>query len=324
MSKSNVNKKVLLLQGGMGAERNVSLVTGKGFEQALIELGCEYQVIDCKEDLLEKITAAKKDFAPDVALLALHGKYAEDGIVQSICEYIKLPYTGAGVMGSALCMDKIFSKQVLIFNDIPTPAYQVVEKKQLSKFESVNFNLSSVAPKLNFPIVVKPSREGSSVGVSIVKTQNEFKAALYLAAQFDNYILIETFIDGMELTVPLLDGKVLTPIEIVPKSNFYDYANKYTAGNTEYFLPARIDQKNLESIKLLAVKAFEACRLRCYGRVDFRVDTKGNPFVIELNTLPGCTPTSLLPKAAKDSGISFNQLIAILIDSATLDYAGVK
>lgn len=307
-------KRVVLLQGGLGAERDVSLVTGKGFEQALIELGYPYTVIDCKEDFLEKIVEAKKNFRADVALLALHGKYAEDGIVQGICEYIRLPYTGCGVLSSALCMDKVYTKKILINHQIPTPDYQVVEKENINQFKLT----------LDYPIVVKPSREGSSVGVSIVKTVQDLAAALSLAAQYDRYILVEKYIPGMELTVSILNGRVLTPIEIVPKVHFYDYKNKYTAGNTDYYLPARLDKAALDKAKTYALQAFECCRMRTYGRVDFRVDPTGQPFVMEINTLPGCTPTSLLPKAAKDCGISFGELIETLVENATLDYAGVK
>lgn len=309
-----MKKRVVLLKGGLGAERDVSLVTAIGFEKALNELGYPYEVIDCREDLLEKLTKAKNNFKAEVALIALHGKYAEDGIVQSICEYIKLPYSGSGVMASALCMDKIFSKQVLINHDVPTPDYQTLEAKDCKKFKL----------EIELPVVVKPSREGSSVGISIVKELKDLASALELASQYDNYLLVEKFIAGMELTVPILDGKILTPIEIVPKVDFYDYKNKYTAGRTDYYLPARLDEKSLNKAKDYALKAFQVCRLRCYGRIDFRVDTRGNPYIMEINTLPGCTPTSLLPKSAHDCGISFNQLIEILIERADLDYMGVK
>lgn len=307
-------KRVVLLQGGLGAERDVSLVTGQGFQKSLQELGYPFQVVDCREDLLERISLAKHVFKADVALIALHGKYAEDGIVQSICEYMRLPYTGSGVMASALCMDKVFTKEILVNHGIPTPDYQVVQKKDLNSFEL----------QVDLPVVVKPSREGSSVGVSIVKEKKKLKAAMELASQYDSYILIEKYIAGMELTVPILDNRVLTPIEIVPKVDFYDYKNKYTAGCTDYYLPARLRPEDLEVAKGYALKAFHVCRLRCYGRVDFRVDESGKPYIMEINTLPGCTPTSLFPKAAKDCGVSFNQLIEILIQGADLDYAGVR
>jgi len=307
------NKKVVLLQGGLSAEREVSLSTGKGFAQALVELGYPFEVIDCKEDLLTQITKAKANGA-QVALLALHGKYAEDGIVQSICEYIKLPYSGSGVMASALCMDKIFTKEVLVNHNIPTAEHQLLTKDQIP-----NFKL-----KIQGSVVVKPSREGSSVGVTILHDTKNIRQALDEAAVHDTYILVEKFIAGMEVTVPILDGKVLTPIEIVPKVDFYDYKNKYTAGRTDYYLPARVSEKTLQLINQYALQAFEACRLRCYGRIDFRVDSEGNPYVLEINTLPGCTPTSLLPKSAAHSGIPFNQLVEILVERATLDYLGVK
>ena len=310
----NNKKRVALLMGGMGAEREVSLVTGKGFAQALVELGHPHITIDCREDFLQQITEAKNNFKADVALLALHGKYAEDGIVQGICEYIKLPYTGAGVMASALCMDKVYTKEILVNHQIPTPDYQVVQKNQLADFKLT----------LSLPVVVKPSREGSSVGVSIVKESKELEPALKLAASYDQYILIEKYIPGMELTISILGDQILTPIEIVPKVDFYDYKNKYTAGRTEYIMPARLKPAELENAKQIALKTFQVCRVRTYGRVDFRVDPNGQPYVMEVNTLPGCTPTSLLPKAARDCGISFNQLIDTLISSATLDYAGVK
>ncbi len=306
-------KKVVLIQGGLGAEREVSLSTGKGFAQALVELGYPHTTIDCKEDFLDQISAAKKQGA-EVALLALHGKYAEDGIVQGICEYIKLPYSGSGVFASALCMDKIATKEVLINHGIPTAKYEVVKKIDLAKFKK----------KIAVPLVVKPSREGSSVGVTIVKNDKEMKAALEHAAQYDTNILIEEFIDGMECTVPVLDERVLTPIEIVPKVDFYDYKNKYTAGNTEYIMPPRLDGRVIKQIQDYSLKAFHACRLRNYGRIDFRVDKANRPYVLEINTLPGCTPTSLLPKAARHENINFNKLVEILVERATLDYVGVK
>lgn len=306
-------KKVVLLQGGLGAEREVSLSTGKGFAQALTELGYPFETIDCKEDFLEQITKAKKAGA-EVALLALHGKFAEDGIVQGICEYIKLPYSGSGVFASALCMDKIATKEVLINHQIATAKYEVVRKNEIRGYKS----------KIKVPLVVKPSREGSSVGVTIVKDEKDFAPALEEAAKYDHNILIEEFIEGMELTIPILDGKVLTPIEIVPKVDFYDYKNKYTAGRTEYIMPPRIDDKTLKDAQAAALKAFEVCRLRNYGRVDFRLDPKGRAYVLEINTLPGCTPTSLLPKAARHENINFNNLVEILVERAALDYEGVK
>lgn len=309
---NNKTKKVVLIQGGMGAERAVSLVTGKGFAAALTELGYPFETIDAGPDLVSQLSKVKAD----VALLALHGKYAEDGIVQGICEYMKLPYSGSGVLASALCMDKIQTKQVLISNNIPTAKHVLADTKK-TKVADIP------VPNLGWPLVVKPSREGSSVGVSIVKDQSGFRGAVSEAAKYDHMILMEEYIAGMELTIPILNGKPMTAIEIVPKVDFYTYENKYTAGATEYILPARVDEKTLALAQKYATAAFECLRLRTYGRIDFRVSKEGIPYVMEMNTLPGCTPTSLFPKAARHDGIEFNQLIEILVEKASLDYEGL-
>jgi D-alanine-D-alanine ligase len=308
-----MKKKVVLIKGGISSERDVSLSTGQGFEQALIELGYPYEVIDAQADFVAKISRVKAD----VALIALHGKYAEDGTVQGICEYLKLPYTGTGVLGSALCMDKVMSKYILQQHGVQTAQGIVV-------YTHVQKDLAKVSCPFPPPVVVKPSREGSSVGVSIVKSESEFVGALRNAAIHDHVILIEKYIPGKEITVAVLQGRALTPIEIQPKVDFYNYENKYTAGHTEYHLPPRLDQKTIEATQRLAVAAAEALRTRLYARVDFRVDPAGVPYVIEVNTLPGFTPTSLVPKAARHDGIGFNQLIEILIENASLDYAGVR
>ncbi|MCB0407824.1 MAG: D-alanine--D-alanine ligase [Bdellovibrionales bacterium] len=308
-----MKKKVALIMGGLSAERDVSLVTGAAFEKALKELNYEFQVIDAKEDL-PKILAEKKSQI-DVALLALHGKLAEDGVVQGICEYLKIPYSGSGVLGSSLGFDKYFTKQILSFNKIPNARFELVHKK------SVDWN--QVTPPFDFPLVVKPSREGSSVGVSICKNTDEFVEGLKLAAQYDSEILVEEYLEGPELTVPILVDRALTPIEIRPKKGYYDYANKYTSGNTEYIIPPELSAGQIAKLKDIALKAHRACRARVYSRIDFRMH-KGEPYVMEINTLPGCTPTSLVPKAAAYEGISFTDFIQTLINHAGLDYEGVR
>ncbi len=303
---------IALIAGGMGAEREVSLVTGKAFAKALEELKLDYKWVEAGADLpsqLEKIQ-------PSVALLALHGKYAEDGTVQGVCEYLKIPYSGSGVMASAVCMNKYYSKQILKFHNLPTPDFEM--------FFAKRHDMKGFKTKLTFPLVVKPSREGSTVGISIVKKADDLEAALKLAVQYDQEILLEDFIPGMEITIPILEDKALTPIQIEPKQGFYDYKNKYTAGNTEYILPPRLDEKVLKNCKEIALKAHQALQCRVYSRVDFRVTPEGAPYILELNTLPGCTPTSLLPKAAAHDGISFPQLIRTLVEKAALDYEGVR
>ncbi len=312
----NRDKKIVLIQGGMGAERDVSLATGAAFESALRELGYSYQVVDAKEDLPIQLSTARSTANADVALIALHGKYAEDGIVQSLCEYLRLPYSGSGVLASALCMDKVMSKQLYVQLGIPTAPFEVFNLHQLAA--------DDVQTKIDFPVVVKPSREGSSVGISIVEKSEELRAAVELAGLYDHHILIEKFIAGMEISVPLLAGRALSPIEIAPKEGFYDYKNKYTKGSTEYFLPPRMPASRIAQLKSISEEVFREFRLKAYSRVDFRVDNDFNLFVMEVNTLPGCTPTSLLPKAAAHEGISFPQVIQTLIENASLDYQGLK
>ncbi len=305
-------KNVALLVGGMGAERKVSLVTGQAFAKALDQLNIKYTLLDAAEDLPARL----EELRPDVALLALHGKFGEDGTVQGLLEYLKIPYSTSGVLASSLCMDKYFSKQIYIQNGIPTPDFEMFNLKKV--------DAKTANTKLSFPVVVKPSREGSSVGVSICKNLDEFRKGLEFAGTYDYEVLVEDFIDGSELTVPILNGRVLTPIEIVPKTAFYDFERKYTAGATDYFLPARVPESVVEACKMWTQKAWEACRVRVYARMDFRVDKSNRVYLIEVNTQPGCTPTSLFPKSAAHEGIPFENIIAELIESATLDYAGVR
>lgn len=309
---TGTSPKVALIVGGMGAERDVSLVTGKAFAAALSELKFDFVQVDAGPQLPGELQKLK----PDVALLAVHGKFAEDGTVQGICEYLKIPYSGSGVMASAICMNKYYSKQILLFHDLPTPKFEMVFAKRQK--------LETSETKLGFPLVVKPSREGSTVGISIVKSESEWLPALKLAAQYDQEILVEEFIEGSEVTVAVLDDRALTPIEIVPKKGFYDYANKYTAGNTDYILPPRMPSDVVKKCQDIALRVHQALQCRLYSRVDFRVTKDGVPYVLEVNTLPGCTPTSLLPKAAAHDGISFTQLIRTLVEKAGLDYEGVR
>lgn len=305
-------KNVALVVGGMGSERDVSLSTGKGFEQALIELGVNYQVIDAQQDFPLQLMQS----GCDCVLLALHGKYAEDGVVQGVCEYLKIPYSGSGVLTSALCMNKLVTKQLFAQNGIPTPEFQLVDLK-LEKLENAEIFIQA-------PCVVKPSREGSSVGVTICQSNLEVRAAIEEAAKYDHLVIIERFIKGVELTVPILEGKTLTPIEIEPKTRFYDYKNKYTEGATEYYLPARVDEHVIENLKITTEKIYHIFNINTYARVDYMLDENGKEYCIEINTLPGCTPTSLVPKAAKYDGISFNDFILKLINGARLDYEGLK
>ncbi len=305
-------KKVAVLVGGMGAEREVSINTGNSFVKALKELPYEYFIVDAKEDLPRQLM----DLKPDVALLALHGKYAEDGTVQGICEYLKIPYSGSGVMGSALALHKIMCKHLFVQHKLPTAEYEYFDLR-LTPANQIKIRVS-------LPFVVKPSREGSSVGISICKEKSEVIPALKMAAEYDYMILVEKFIPGMELTVPIFRNRALTPIEIVPKTSFYDYQRKYTKGATDYYLPPRLDAKVIEECIKIAERAFQVLELRTYARVDFRVRDNVEPMIMEVNALPGCTETSLVPKSANHDGISFKEFIQELVESSTLDYANLK
>ena len=305
-------QKVALIYGGIGAESDVSKDTAKAFAKALDELGEDYEQLEASEDLPQKLSALK----PKVALLAVHGKYAEDGTLQGLCEYLKIPYTGSGVLASALSMDKIFSKNLFEKHNIPTAKFQLLDlhEQDLKKFTL----------ELSYPVVVKPSREGSSVGISIAKNQKEFVDAVNLAANYDHYILIEKFIEGKEVTIPVLKGKTLASVEVAPKEGFYNYENKYQAGKTNYIIPANVEKRTLDRLQELTLEACHLMRVRSYARVDFMLDKSENPYIMEVNTLPGCTPTSLVPKAAAHAGIEFKDFIKQIMEEATLDYEGLK
>lgn len=311
--KDVAEMRVALIQGGLSAERDVSLDTGKAFESALKELGLSYVVVDANEFLPKTLAELKPDV--DVALLALHGKLAEDGVVQGICEYLRIPYTGAGVLGSALSFDKLYTKQTLSTHGIPNAAYKLYDMRSDSP------QVSDV--EFGFPCVVKPTREGSSVGVTIVNESNQFEEAIQLAAKYDNFILVEEFLEGPEIAVPVFIDKALTPIEIRPKSGFYSYESKYTSGKTDYIMPPELDESVIKEMQELALKVQRVCRVRTYSRVDFRLH-KGSPFVVEINTLPGCTETSLVPKSAAREGISFPEFIKTLLQHASLDYEKIR
>jgi len=307
-----MTKKIVVLQGGLGSEKAVSHNTAKAFCKALKDLKLSYELVEADENLPCRL----QELRPDIVLNALHGKYAEDGTVQGICEYLKIPYTGSGLLASALTMDKIKTKQVLMQEKINTPFFQVMNAK--------SGNLLASKVNVDLPFVVKPSREGSSVGISICRKTEEIQAALDSAKVYDYLVLIEKYIEGAEITVPILAGKALTPIEIEPKDHFYDYQHKYTKGMTDYLLPPNQSAEIIARIQLIAEKIFEVLDLRAYARIDFMVDKEGKIFFIEVNPLPGCTETSLLPKSAKYDGIEFKDLVQQLLNMATTDYAGLR
>jgi len=299
-------KKTAVLMGGLSAEREISLRTGTAVLKALQESGCNAAGIDVGENLPAQLTEVKAE----QAFICLHGRYGEDGTVQGLLEMMRIPYTGSGVMSSSVAMDKLVTKQLLIYNGIPTPGFVVYRKN-----EDINAFLEICR---HFPLVVKPAREGSTIGISIVRDQKELEQGLIEALRHDDLILVEDFVEGDEITVSVLNGKPLPIIKIVPKSGFYDYESKYTPGQTEYLLPAPLEAELYGKLQEISVEACKALSCRGAARVDFMV--RGNEFFcLEVNTIPGMTATSLLPKAAAEEGISFAELTMQILEDAGLN-----
>lgn len=287
---------VAVICGGNSAEREVSLKTGHAVEEALESAPASVSVYDTSPGLGDRL----RDDQVDVAFVALHGRGGEDGQIQGMLEWNRIPYTGPGVAASALCMDKIYSKFVAEELNLPAPEWFLLEGEEAP----VN--------KKNFErMVVKPRREGSSIGLSIVE-EDEFEAAVETAREYDDELLVEEYISGYEVTmgvVTLEEFELLPPVGIRPSHEFFDFETKYTKGLTEYDVPAELEPEvveQLESVTERAVKGFETTSL-C--RVDFVLDEAQNPFLLEINTIPGLTATSLLPMAASAAGIDFSELI---------------
>ena len=304
MLESLANKKIVVLMGGLSAERDVSLSSGAAVLEALS--GAGYNAVPIVYDgpeLVEELAETK----PDIVFLALHGKFGEDGTVQGLLESMGLPYTGTGVIGSAIAMDKAITKKILKFHNIPTADFVIVK------------NSSSDLPRaesLGLPVVVKPSTQGSTIGMSFVYSMEEMLPALKIAFSHDRETVVEKYIEGREITAGILNGAPLPLVEIVPKSGVYDYDAKYLTHDTEYICPAKLAPQLEDRIKAMALDVFDALHGYGYARVDFRVDKDGNPYVLEMNTLPGMTSTSLLPKAAAAAGLNFRELIERMLEGA--------
>ncbi|MDO8493874.1 MAG: D-alanine--D-alanine ligase [Deltaproteobacteria bacterium] len=304
--------KIGVLLGGISKEREVSLRTGAAVANALKNKGFSVISIDCGNDFVAQI--AKSGI--DVAFIALHGAFGEDGCVQGVLESLRIPYTGSGVLASALAMDKAVLNSFLRGPEILMPEEEVfsAETDSIDQF---------LRKKRNFPLFVKPSREGSTINATIVRDQKKLKEGIEQALQSDSKILVQEFIEGKEITVSILNGRVLPSIEIVPKSGFYDYTSKYTKGMTEYILPANVSKKTEQEMNRVSLKVWEMIDCSGIARVDFIV-SKGEekPYFLEINTMPGMTETSLVPKAAAKEGISFENLCEQILETASLQVMG--
>lgn len=301
------NKVIGVLMGGISSEREVSFKTGEAVAKALETLS--YRVRRIVVD--DNITYVLGNSDIDVAFIALHGKFGEDGCIQGLLEILGIPYTGSGVMESALSMDKLKSKELFRLHNIPTPPYYVVTVEDWTRVERLHGSFG-------FPVVVKPRREGSSVGISIVNNLEELYESVEKAMKWDDDIIIERYVQGREISVGLLDGRVLGAIEVVPAGKFYDYNAKYFSSKTEYYFPARLSQTRYRCVLTLAEHANRV--LGCSGatRVDMIVTEGENEYVLEVDSLPGMTEKSLFPKIAAGAGYSFESLVEMILKGAKL------
>ncbi len=301
--------RIALLLGGPSSEREVSLKTGRAISSALKGKGLDVVEIDVGEDLSRLVEDLER-VAPQVVFIALHGAFGEDGVIQGVLEYMGLPYTGSGVLASALAMDKVASKRLFSYHGIPVPRYTIFRKE--------GWTLPGETPleKLSYPLVVKPAAEGSTIGVSIVKEEGDLEGALEEAYKYGDTVLVEEFIEGREITVGILGDEPLPVVEIIPETGFYDYRAKYTPGLTRYEVPARLSRETTVMVQDMALLAHRALGCQDVSRVDFRLAQDGTPYILEVNTIPGMTETSLLPKAARAAGISFEELVLRILESA--------
>ena len=305
------DKKIGVLMGGMSSERDVSLRSGKNCYEALLRLGYKNTVmIDVDKDVAQKL----RDEKIETAFLALHGKYGEDGCIQGLLEIMGIPYTGCGVAASAISMNKDITKRVLsLFPDIPLIKSQVVTKENVE-----NFKL-----ELNYPLMLKPVCEGSSIGMVKVEAESNFNEALLYAFKFSNSILIEEYLEGLSTTVGVLDIEdktIATPIlAFHPKNEWYDFEAKYTAGMTEFELPAKLSEELTKKVQNIAIMSHKAVGARGLCRVDFLITPDEKPYVLEINTIPGMTDLSDLPAQAKSMGINFDTLVKIILNSSILE-----
>lgn len=299
-------KRIAVVLGGMSVEREISQMTGESVARSLSERGYNVTVIRAGRDLPARLVAARID----VVFNALHGRFGEDGCVQGVCEVMGVPYTGSGVLASAIGMNKIVTKRIWQQAGLPTPEWRAV-----APGERVGQAFELPA---QLPLVVKPGSEGSSVGVSIIRERAKLVPAITKAKAFGGDVLLERYVPGKEVTVGILNERVLGTMEVVAKGEFHTYEVKYTPGMEDFLVPAPLSKKTTDQVLELAVAAHRSIDAESYSRVDFRVDADENPWLIEINTLPGLTHLSYLPKMAAHAGISYSDLVETILDGAAV------
>ena len=307
--QSSVVGKVAVLLGGNSAEREVSLNSGEAVYRALIAQGVDAVKIDPKFDLIKQLN----EHEVDVAFISLHGVGGEDGTIQGLLEFYGLPYTGSGVKSSAICMDKWRTKLIWQSLGLPTPKYIQAESVE---------QLVTFSQQVGLPLMVKPSLEGSSIGISKVALSENLALAFESAQATDSPVLAEQFITGKEFTVAILGGKALPAIQLKPANDFYDYDAKYVQDDTEYLLPCGLSKEKELELQTLALSAYEALDCKGWGRVDFMQDESEKFWLIEVNTVPGMTDHSLVPMAAKAAGIDFEHLVLEILNAKLSEVVG--
>ncbi len=296
-------KKIGVLMGGVSEEREISLKTGAAVLSALKSLGYSAVAIDAGPDVATVIRRKKIE----VAFIALHGRFGEDGAIQGLLEVMRVPYTGSGVRASAVAMDKLFSKRLLESCGVPTPEY-------------CTYKPGSAVKGVKLPYVVKPASQGSAIGVTIVRKRSELASAVKSASEHTaTGVLIEECIVGREVTVGIIDGTVLPAVEIRPKSGLYDYEAKYTKGLTEFLVPAPLSKRVGKRVEEYALRTYETVGCSGVARVDIMLDSEQSPYVLEINTVPGLTELSLLPMAAASAGIGYEKLVEMMLLGASVD-----
>ena len=297
--------KVAVLMGGWAAERSISLKSGHAVLEGLLEQGVDAHKVDAGRNVVEVLRAGKYDCVFNI----LHGRGGEDGEIQGALEISQIPYTGCGVMASAISMDKLMTKRIWSGADLPTPAFEIL---------TADSNFSAVVEKLGLPLIIKPAQEGSSIGMTKVNQAEQLKAAYEKAAKFDDIVFAEQWVTGKEFTVSILGDLVLPTIQIVANTEFYDFDAKYESNETEYHCPCDLDEKQETEIKALSKKSFEILGGKGWGRVDLMQDANGKFWLIEVNTTPGMTDHSLVPMAAKQQGLSFPELTVEILKTTGL------
>ncbi len=305
--------RIAVLMGGKSKEREVSMKSGQAVAEALLRKGYEVIPIDAAENVGDRLN----DVRPDLAFIALHGKYGEDGTIQGLLEIMGIPYTGSGVAGSAICMDKVISKKLFVYEGIPTAPFIVVNRDSFSS--SRQEVLSEIRNKLGLPTVIKPADQGSSIGTTIVNEDSVLEGALEEALAMSDEALAEKFIDGVEITAAVLGNEeplVLPLIEIETAKGVYDYEAKYTLGGSSHIIPARISLEATRRVEEYSRQIYRSFKCLGFSRIDFIIDSSEKPYVLEVNNIPGMTELSLFPDAALHYGLEYDDLVERVVKLA--------